>query len=141
MKEVWEKALFHCDKVVTVMADYDLSPRVRVPFILLYLNRHGEAYSELLSWHRPSICGGRSYPVEPNCRYRDISSNEFTPWQDQDQTLPYLLGLAIHQDACHCSSRCYFAIQSISRFSRRVGSASKKYDPLWKGCSRIAIFC
>ena len=111
VKEVWERALFHCKETMQFDAAYDPPTRIRVPFILLCLNRDDEAYAyirfwlkvedysdpvydEGISWHGRSEGGDRPYPVEENCRYNDIFK-DCTKLEELPLTSPYLLVLAI----------------------------------------------
>jgi hypothetical protein len=73
IKQVWEAALFHCEKAIKVRADYNLEVRVQIPFILLYLNRDDEAYAYIRYWFQEGIHGrSRPYPIETKCRFLDI---------------------------------------------------------------------
>ncbi|GAX17206.1 hypothetical protein FisN_10Lu076 [Fistulifera solaris] len=95
IKQVWEAALFHCEKVIKVRAGYNLEARVRIPFILLYLNRDDEAYAYIRYWFEEGIHGrSRPYPIEPNCRYFDIFEENSTADMGNLQ-LPLFVALAI----------------------------------------------
>ncbi len=106
IKEVWEKSLFHCLEVLRLDYKISFEARFRLPFILLYLNRDDDAYSyaryrlsehdvfELFERHQHSREGDWIYPIENDCRYRDI----FEDCPDMDYAHnpePFLLALAI----------------------------------------------
>ena len=50
VKEVWEKALFHCLELLRLGNTYRSEVRFRVPFFLLYLNRDDDAFAFTRYW-------------------------------------------------------------------------------------------
>jgi hypothetical protein len=95
-KEIWEEALLHSLKLVSVDAEFDVGVRLRVPFILLFLNRDDEAYAYIRYWFKEGIPNqiSRPYSVEPNCRYLDMFQQS-TISKEPEMYLPYLVALAI----------------------------------------------
>jgi hypothetical protein len=111
VKEVWEKSLFHFLELLRLYhISCPLEICFRVPFLLLYLNRDDEAYTFIRYWieldniddeetllrHKRSREGDWIYPVEPNCRYRDMFE-DYTKLDGQEETEPYLMALAINK--------------------------------------------
>ena len=108
IKVVWERALFHNLELLRLDAWCADVIRIRVPFILLYLNREDDAYAftrywlmiedlnydQILAPHRRSREGDWIYPIEPNCHYLDIRK-ECPKLEEVKSIVPYLVVLAI----------------------------------------------
>ena len=91
IQQVWNEALFHCDKLMKVDADYDLPTRIRVPFILLYLNRDDEAYAFFRAVRNErAIDTSQPCLVEPNCRYLDLFKEIANSEEEEEEEVFYM---------------------------------------------------
>ncbi|GAX29229.1 hypothetical protein FisN_28Lh057 [Fistulifera solaris] len=111
VREVCLRAHFHCVELMKFDAAFDVTTRIRLPFILLYLNRDDEAYAFIRywlkvedytdpvydkgkSWHGRSEGGDLPIPCEPNCRFNDIFE-ECTKLDELTLLAPCLMVLII----------------------------------------------
>lgn len=111
VKELWEKTLFYSLEHLRLGAVDHMGARLRVPFILLFLNRDDDACTFIQYWSRPpetvldsdaiydthfnSKEGDWIYPCVPNIRYSDISDQIMDSNDFQAVELPFLVALAI----------------------------------------------